>query len=92
MIRIDDDYYITVDSYNYIVCRDKHKTDKKGNDLYTVIGYYNNLYKALQGAVADMNRRAFTGGTYSLQEAIKVIQKSNSIFEDMLREVLKNEN
>jgi hypothetical protein len=92
MIRVNDDYYITVDPCNYILCRDKHKTDKKGNALYIVVGYYNNLEKALQGAVADMNRRAFIEGTYSLQEAIKVIQQSNSIFDDMLREVLKNEN
>jgi hypothetical protein len=89
MIRVNDDYYVTVDPCNYILCRDKHKTDKKGNDLYIVVGYYNNLERALQGAVADMNRRAFIEATYSLQEAIEVIQQSNKTFIDMLSEVCK---
>lgn len=90
MIRIDKDYFITVDPYNYILCHDKHKTDKKGNAVYSVVGYYNNLEGAVQGAVADMSRRAFTEGTYSLQEAVEIIQRNNSRLIEMLNEVCQN--
>jgi len=89
MIRVNDNYYITVDKYNYTACRDKHKTDKKGNSLYSVVGYYGSVEGALRGIIDDMNERAFAEGTYSLQEAIEVIQQSNKMFTDMLREAVK---
>ena len=87
MIRINDDYYITVDSYNYTACRDKHKTDKHGKNTYSVIGHYPSIEGALRGIINDMNKRAFTEATYSLKEALEVIQQSNKEFTDLLREV-----
>ena len=88
MIRVNDDYYIRVDSDNYTACRDKHKTDKKGNALYNVVGYYSNLEGALRGIIKDMNARAFESGTHTLQEALEVIKSSNEVFTRMIREVL----
>lgn len=88
MIRVNDDYFIRVDSDNYTACRDKHKTDKKGNALYTVVGYYSNLEGAIRGIIKDINARAFDADTYTLQEALEVIKQSNKVFIDMLKAVL----
>ena len=89
MIRVNDDYVILVDPLSYNPCRDTHKTDKKGNPLYKSIGYFANLEQALKAIIKDMNNEAFENGVYSLQEAIEVIRHSNTVFTDMLREVLE---
>lgn len=90
MIRVNDDYVILVDTFNYTPCRDSHKTDKKGNPTYKTIGYYSNLEQALRGIIKDMNARSFEANTLSLQEALEIIQQSNDVFTDMLREVMEN--
>lgn len=90
MIRVNDDYVILVDTLNYTPCRDTHKTDKQGKPVYTSIGYYPNLETALKGIIKDINARTFDADTYSLQEALEVIQQSNKAFTDMLREVVEN--
>ena len=40
MIRVNDEYVIDVDSMCYTTKIDKHKTDKKGNPVYEVVGYF----------------------------------------------------
>lgn len=90
MIRVNNDYFIIVNPYNYILCHDKHETDKKGNAVYSVVGYYNNFELAVQRVVADMNMRVLTEGTYSLQEAVEIIQRNNSRLIEMLNEVCQN--
>ena len=90
MIRVNDDYVILVDSLSYDACIDKHTTDKSGKPVYKPIGYYPNLELALQGIIKDMNAKKLGEGTYSLQEAIEVINASNEVFTEMLKEALGN--
>lgn len=90
MIRVNEDYVILIEGLNYTPCRDLHKTDKKGAPVYKVIGYYSNLEQAVKCIIKDMVNRTLEADTYSLQEAVKVIQQSNDAFTDMLREVLES--
>lgn len=90
MMRVNADYVILVDTLNYTPCRDDHKTDKAGKPVYKPIGYFSTLEQALRGIIKDMNGRAFEADVYSLQEALEVIQQSNKVFTDMLREVMEN--
>ena len=57
MIRVNDDYVIDVDSMCYTTKIDKHKTDKKGNPVYEVVGYYKDLDGAILAVVKSMNRK-----------------------------------
>jgi hypothetical protein len=89
MIRVNDDYVILVDTLNYTPCRDGRKMDKAGKPIYQAIGYFSTLEHALRGIIKDMNARAFEVGVYSLQEALEIIQQSNTVFTNMLREVME---
>ena len=51
MIRVNDDYVIDVDSMCYTTKIDKHKTDKKGNPVYEVVGYYKDLDGAILAVI-----------------------------------------
>ena len=90
MIRVNEEYVILVDTLNYTPCRDTHRVDKKGNPVYKTVGYFPNLEAALRGIIRDMNAVALGEGTHSLQEALEVIQRSDRMLIDMLREVLGN--
>ena len=43
MIRVNDEFVITVNDCTYIAAVDKHKTDKEGKPMYKTIGYYPRL-------------------------------------------------
>lgn len=89
MIRVNDDYVIDVDSMCYTTKIDKHKTDKKGNPVYEVVGYYKDLDGAILAVVKSMNRKELSEGAYELKEALEIIQASNEQFETLLKEVVK---
>ena len=89
MIRVNDDYVIDVDSMCYTTKIDKHKTDKKGNPVYEVVGYYKDLDGAILAVVKSMNRKELSEGVHDLKSALGIIQASNEQFEKLLREVIK---
>ena len=89
MIRVNDDYVIDVDSMCYTTKIDKHKTDKKGNPVYEVVGYYKDLDGAILAVVKSMNRRKLSEGVHDLKTALGIIRASNEQFEKLLREVVK---
>lgn len=90
MIRVNDNYVIDVDSMCYTAKIDKHKTDKKGNPVYEVVGYYKDLDGAVLAIVKSMNRSKLSEGVHDLKTALGIIQASNEQFEKLLREVVKD--
>lgn len=93
MIRVNDDYIIDVDPHNYIVKRDLHKervtvNDKTGEETrtpsYYTVGYFGDLPSAVRGIIRDMNRQGLSEGTFSLTEAVKMVQDNNKRFYDLL--------
>jgi len=93
MIRVDEDYIIDVDPHNYIVKRDLHKervtvNDKTGEETrspqYYTVGYFGDMPSAVRGIIRDMNRVGLSGGTFSLTEAVKMVQDNNKRFYDLL--------
>lgn len=98
MVKVNDDYFIEIDSLNYTVKRDEHKTREekiKGSDevkivpVCTIIGYYGDLATAILGAIKDMNRRELGSGTHTLQEAVDVVLKNNRYVTELLDKVAK---
>lgn len=97
MINISGDYYVDVDSCNYTAKRDMHKKvtmkdtvtgEKKEIDQYKIIGYYSNLAGAVKGIVNDLVRRKLQDEASTLEDAIHIIQKTNTEFYDLLEKNL----
>lgn len=84
MVRVNEQYVIDVDERNYTVKLDKHKTDKKGNPIYDVCGYYGTLETAIKGVIGSMNKSKLSQGTHTLEEAVKIVCENNKQFEEML--------
>ena len=84
MIRVDNDYYIDVDEQCYTVKIDTHKTDKKGNEVYVIVGYYKNLQNAIKGVIDYQNKKKLKSENYDLKEALKMVLDNNTRFEKLL--------
>lgn len=98
MVKVNDDYIIEIDSLNYTVKRDEHKTREekvKGSDevkivpVFTTVGYFYDLATSIQGVIKDMNRRDLGEGTHSLHEAIDIVLKNNRKVTELLEKVEK---
>ena len=94
MIRVNEDYVIEVDQYNYTVQFDLHKTryDKKLDaelPVYKLVGHFTSLLGALQGVFKDMVRSELAKRDYALEDAIKIINSERIKFSKLMKEVLK---
>jgi len=100
MVRVNNDYFIEIDSLNYTVKRDEHKTREekvKGSDevkvvpVFTTVGYFYDLATSISGIIKDMNRRQLGEGTHELHEAVNMVMNNNRHFEILLEKALKGE-
>lgn len=100
MVKVNDDYFIEIDSLNYTVKRDEHKTrkvmDKVTGEtseigLCTIVGYYGDLATSIRGVIKDMNRRQLGNGTHELREAVNMVMNNNRHFEALLEKALKED-
>lgn len=98
MIRVNDDYIIDVDPYNYTVKRDLHKVKQTVNEiteevtltpLFRTVGHFGDIPSAVRGVIRDMNRLGLSEGIHSLTEAIKIVQDNNKQFYDLLDRVFE---
>ena len=98
MVQINDDYIVQIDSLNYTVMRDAHRTttrkdSKTGEvsevEVFITIGYYSDLEGAIKGVIKDMNARALQDGTHTLIEAFEIVIKNNNKFSELLEKALK---
>lgn len=87
MIRINDDWVILIDPYNYILARDLHKKDKHGNDTFKNEGYYSGASEALTALVDKMVKDELKMPVYTLNEAVSAIRK---VYTDLV-EAIKGE-
>lgn len=88
MIRVNENYVIDVDERCYTVKFDKHKTDKNGNAIYDVCGYYGNLEGAIKGVIKSMNSKMLSEGIHTLEQALNIVTTNNKQFEAMLEKVV----
>lgn len=90
MVRVNEYYVIDVDERNYTVKLDKHKTDKKGNAVYDVCGYYGTIEGAIKGVINSMNSKSLADGIHTLEQALNIVATNNKQFEEMLEKVCAN--
>ncbi len=83
MIRINDDWIIDVDEYNYILKRDMHRrTSRKKKDgsvveedVYVNKGYFSNMEKALERVREEMVREGLKDASHTLETAVHTIRE-----------------
>ena len=88
MIRVNDDWVVDVDPYNYILKKDLHKTttDKKGNTLpvYSTQGYFSSLQAALERLGEEMVREKLMDGARCLAEAVDAIRECRDEWRELI--------
>lgn len=96
MIRVNEDYVIEVDQYNFTVKFDKHKkylNEKTGTetDVYDIVGHYSTLEGALSGCLKDIQIKKLSDKIYSLESAIKCVRETTKEFTSVMGKVLEEE-
>lgn len=99
MIELDDKWSIDIDAYNYTLQKKLNSIVKRGGEVildengeplhqYQAVGYYNTLSNALDAFANMYTREALmNGGTLTVQEALQVIDKSNSDVKALIEKV-----
>lgn len=87
MIRINDDWVINIDEYNYILARDLHKKNKHGVDTYKTEGYFSGVSEALTALADKMVKDELKMPVCTLNEAVSTIRK---VYTDLV-EAIKGE-
>lgn len=91
MIRLNNDWVIFVDTYNYSPARDTHKTDKKGNAVYDAIGHYSNLANAVIAIREREITDVLSDGECSLAQAIAIIHNTTKEFIEIVKGAINND-
>ena len=76
MVKINDNYGITVDSLNYILVKTAtYKEGKhKGEEYTKVLGYYNTLADALMGYIEIEQKGYIESGDSTIAQAVKDLE------------------
>lgn len=94
MIKIARNLYIDVDKNNYKLTLYTGKIDKDRHPIYSVISYHPTLRLALNSALNYMNKTDLSEVDCTLEEAIKIIYRNESLLVNELmriRETIDNE-
>lgn len=86
MVKLTDDYFVDVNGTTFTLMLDKHKVDKKNEPITEVVGYYMSLASAVKAAADDLIGRKLADGSYSLAEAVKLMQEITAEFSSLLTE------
>ena len=81
MIKVIDDYYITVESspvVNYTVRKGNCKTDAKGSNRDRVLGHGGSMEDALKIVRKHITAERLEAGSPSLSEALRTIKEVNA--------------
>jgi len=77
VIRLSDDYFITVDEQNYGLCRDYNRLDKKGNPTYRALGYFGSLKELLNyWTEYSVRKELLNTGEITFSDAVEIIKSS----------------
>lgn len=93
MIRINDDWVVDVDQYNYILKKDMHREEKSRDGksmvpVYNAVGYYGSLRKALERLGEETIRDKLRGGSRTLCEALQTIRECTEEWRKLCEGVL----
>lgn len=84
MIHIIDNYYAQTNNYGYTVLRKKEAVDKKGNPMYSTLGYCGKLKEVLQVVLKDLVQNHAENQEITLKEAIQYVKEQTDRIEKAL--------
>lgn len=84
MIELIAGYAIKVDPLNYTLAFNTGKTNKNGEVVYRALGYYSTLRSAIKACIRYLIREQLSKDTYTLEEAIKIIDKNTKLIDELL--------
>lgn len=89
MIKVIDDWYITVESNPvcYVVRRGEGRKDEKGSHRDRAIGYYSSLRKAIYGIRKEIAARRLQSDTRTLRDACAALSELDDEFKVLVRKV-----
>ena len=89
MIRIIDDWYVTVDSYpiNYVVRRGDGRKDKKGKWLDRSRGYFGSLRNAVEEIRRQIVAERLESEERTLEQALSAISAVDTRFEKIMEHI-----
>jgi len=93
MIRINDDWVIDVDAYNYVLKKDMHR-DKVRKDgtvehVWDVRGYFSGPEKALKRLREEIIRDELREAEIGLPEAVTAIQRCTREWSEIIERIMK---
>lgn len=89
MIKIIDDWYITVEDspINYTVRRGEGKRDKKGKWLDRPRGYFRSLRNAINSIREQIIAEELESGVKTLEEALSAVSEIDGRFAEILKRI-----
>lgn len=92
MIRIDEDYVVDVDDFNYTLKRVKVAASgkNKGKEYFQTVGYFHSLSEALERYGQEKVRDGLKSGTMTLSEALTYIRAADEEVSRTIREAIPN--
>lgn len=89
MIRVIENYVIDCKGTTYIVKVNLGRKDKNGKDTYRTIASVSTLENAIELISKARLNSKLADGEYSLDEAIRIVQRSNKELADLLEKAFK---
>ena len=89
MIHIIKDLYIDPEDQCYTLCR--KKTGMRAGEekeVFDRLGYYNTFQNAVKAANSQYRKELLQMKDYTLEEAIKTLQKADDVLENILYRAL----
>ncbi len=92
MIRVNDDWIVDIDEYNYTLKKDLHKLGKSKDKKtmvpqYKTVGYFSTLAKALERLGGEMFKEGLRDGEKNLAEACRTIRETKNVWQSLVDEV-----
>lgn len=98
MIKVNENYIIDIDSYNYTVRRDLHRKKNVKSQItgeitevddFATVGHYGSLGSAVKGVIDNMNRCKLREGIHTLEEAVAIVLENNNKVAELLEKALE---
>lgn len=90
MIKVDDDYYISADTYCYTVMK-KCGKDKNGNDTFRTLSYPCTLTGAIEYIIKYQQRQYVSDNDCDLPKALKAFKQIQERMHFILNEISEME-
>lgn len=92
MIRLIDDYVVTIDEYSFVLGRDTGRIDKRTkNKVIRPISYHHSLEKAVEACRREYIRNGLRDASLTLGEAVTAMRDMDAKFNRLLTKCMRGE-